>query len=50
MRLFGELNEGGLTLVGVTHEPDVAACAKRLARFHDGLLVEDALVPDRRRP
>ncbi|MDR2456477.1 MAG: ABC transporter ATP-binding protein [Deltaproteobacteria bacterium] len=50
MRLFGELNEGGMTLVVVTHEPDVAQCAKRLTRFHDGRLVEDAPVADRRRP
>jgi putative ABC transport system ATP-binding protein len=50
MRLFIELNEQGLTLVVVTHEPDVAACAKRLTRFHDGLLVEDRPVADRRRP
>ena len=50
MRLFGELNDQGMTLVVVTHEPDVAACAKRLARFHDGLMVADAPVLDRRRP
>ncbi|MDR1545362.1 MAG: ABC transporter ATP-binding protein [Deltaproteobacteria bacterium] len=49
MKLFSELNDQGLTLVLVTHEPDVAACAKRLARFRDGLLVEDAPVARRRR-
>ncbi|MDR2442958.1 MAG: ABC transporter ATP-binding protein [Deltaproteobacteria bacterium] len=50
MKLFIELNEQGLSLVVVTHEPDVAACARRLARFHDGLLVEDSPVVNRRRP
>jgi putative ABC transport system ATP-binding protein len=50
MRLFSDLNERGMTLVLVTHEPDVAACAKRLARFRDGLLVEDGPVTDRRSP
>jgi putative ABC transport system ATP-binding protein len=50
MRLFIELNDRGLTLIVVTHEPDVAACARRLARFKDGLLVEDGPVVDRRRP
>jgi putative ABC transport system ATP-binding protein len=50
MRLFIELNDQGLSIVVVTHEPDVAACAKRLTRFRDGLLVEDAPVSDRRRP
>jgi putative ABC transport system ATP-binding protein len=50
MRLFCELNDQGLTLIVVTHEPDVAAFAKRLVRFHDGLLTEDNPVQDRRRP
>jgi putative ABC transport system ATP-binding protein len=50
MRLFCELNGQGLTLIVVTHEPDVAACAKRLVRFHDGVIVEDSGVPNRRRP
>jgi putative ABC transport system ATP-binding protein len=50
MRLFTELNEQGLTLIIVTHEPDVAACAKRLAQFHDGVLVEDRPITNRRVP
>ncbi|MDR1051383.1 MAG: ABC transporter ATP-binding protein [Deltaproteobacteria bacterium] len=50
MRLFTELNDKGLTLIVVTHEPDVAACARRLVRFHDGLVVEDGPVAGRRRP
>jgi putative ABC transport system ATP-binding protein len=41
MRLLRQLNEGGITLVLVTHEPDIAAWAKRVLVFRDGRLVED---------
>ena len=42
MALFSELNRNeGITLVMVTHEPDVAEYAKRVVRFHDGTIVED---------
>ena len=42
MALFSQLNrDDGITLVVVTHEPDVAAYASRLIRFHDGVVVED---------
>ena len=41
MRLFGELNAEGITIVLVTHEPDIAAHAKRQVRFLDGELVDD---------
>ena len=43
MRLFGELNAEGITIVLVTHEPDIAAHAKRQVRFRDGLIVDDHL-------
>ena len=43
MRLFGELNAEGITIVLVTHEPDIAAHAKRQVRFLDGELVSDHL-------
>ncbi len=43
MRLFGELNAEGITIVLVTHEADVAAHAKRQVRFHDGEIVSDQL-------
>lgn len=43
MRLFGELNAEGITIVLVTHEPDIAAHAKRQVRFLDGELVGDHL-------
>jgi putative ABC transport system ATP-binding protein len=50
MSLLVSLNNQGVSLVLVTHEPDVAACAKRIVRFRDGNLVEDSLVTDRRSP
>jgi putative ABC transport system ATP-binding protein len=40
--LFEALNEGGITVIIVTHEPDIAARAKRRVTFVDGLIVEDA--------
>ncbi|MDR1870408.1 MAG: ABC transporter ATP-binding protein [Deltaproteobacteria bacterium] len=49
MALFQSLNDEGITLVLVTHEPDVATYAKRLTKFRDGLLVEDGPVINRRR-
>jgi putative ABC transport system ATP-binding protein len=41
MALFQELNRQGMTVVLVTHEPDVARFARRLLRFRDGRLVSD---------
>ncbi|WP_371322743.1 ABC transporter ATP-binding protein [Dechloromonas sp. ZY10] len=41
MRLFGELNREGITIVLVTHEPDIAAHARRQVRFRDGRMVSD---------
>jgi putative ABC transport system ATP-binding protein len=41
MALFGELNREGITVVLVTHEPDIAAHARRQVRFLDGEIVSD---------
>jgi putative ABC transport system ATP-binding protein len=41
MALFEELNNEGITIVLVTHEPDIAEHASRQVRFHDGRIVED---------
>jgi putative ABC transport system ATP-binding protein len=47
MDIFQRLNEQGLTIVLVTHEPDVAQFAKRNIVFRDGKIKKDALVEDR---
>ncbi|MGC2457790.1 MAG: ABC transporter ATP-binding protein [Gallionellaceae bacterium] len=45
MALFSELNQrDGITIVLVTHEPDIAACAHRLVRLSDGCIVYDGPV------
>jgi putative ABC transport system ATP-binding protein len=40
-------NEQGLTIVLVTHEPDISQFAKRTLLFRDGKLMRDSLVQDR---
>jgi putative ABC transport system ATP-binding protein len=43
MALFKRLNaERGITVMLVTHEPDVAAHARRLVTFRDGVIISDA--------
>jgi len=41
MALLQELNRGGMTVVMVTHEADVARFARRVLYFRDGLVVKD---------
>jgi len=41
MALFEELHRRGMTVVVVTHEPDIAAHAQRVISVHDGLLHSD---------
>ena len=41
MALLQELNRGGITIVVVTHEHDVAGFAQRIVQFRDGKVVED---------
>ncbi|MCL4848341.1 MAG: ABC transporter ATP-binding protein [Acidobacteria bacterium] len=42
MRVFQALNEErGITIMLVTHEPDIARYGSRIIRFRDGLVVED---------
>lgn len=48
MRLFKELNQDGITIVLVTHEPDIAEHARRQVRFLDGRIVEDSLNQNRK--
>jgi len=48
MALFQELNEQGITIVLVTHEPDVARYAKRIVEVRDGHILRDHPVVGRR--
>lgn len=46
MALFRRLNvQHGITILLVTHEPDIAAHADRLISFRDGCIVSDARTP-----
>lgn len=47
MALFCELHRGGMTVVLVTHEPQVAAYAERIIRFRDGRIVVDEINQER---
>ena len=49
MALFQELNEQGITILLVTHEPEVAQYAKRIVVVRDGRIVRDHPVADRQR-
>ncbi len=44
MSVFQDLNKEGVTIVLVTHEPDIAEHTKRVLRFRDGFLKSDELV------
>jgi putative ABC transport system ATP-binding protein len=48
MALFQELNEQGITIVLVTHEPEVAVYAKRIVEVRDGRIIRDEPVKNRR--
>jgi putative ABC transport system ATP-binding protein len=49
MEVFQGLNDNGLTIVMVTHEPDIAQFAKRTLTFRDGLIRKDELALTRPR-
>ncbi|HUZ89610.1 MAG TPA: ABC transporter ATP-binding protein [Candidatus Acidoferrales bacterium] len=47
IRLIARLNDGGRTVVLITHEEEVARFAKRVVRLRDGLVVSDDPQPRR---
>jgi putative ABC transport system ATP-binding protein len=49
MQIFQDLNDSGLTIVLVTHEPDIAQYAKRIVVFRDGKIKHDNPVRERPR-
>jgi putative ABC transport system ATP-binding protein len=48
MAVVQALHRTGLSIVLVTHEPDIAQYAQRILSFRDGMLVGDEAVRDRR--
>jgi putative ABC transport system ATP-binding protein len=48
LSIFQELNEAGITVVLVTHEPDIAGYAKRVVTMRDGLVRSDRKVKSQR--
>ena len=49
MALFQELNDQGITVLVVTHEPDIARYARRVVEMRDGHIIRDAAIPNRGR-
>ena len=49
MEILQRLNrETGVTVVLITHEPDIAQYAQRMVAFRDGKVVKDVAVENRR--
>ena len=49
MGIFQTLNEEkGITIILVTHEPDIAEHTRRIVHIYDGRIVKDELVPNQR--
>jgi putative ABC transport system ATP-binding protein len=47
MSIFQQLNEMGITIILVTHEPEIAQYSKRVVHFKDGLIERDEPVRNR---
>ena len=47
MAIFQDLNAAGITIVIVTHEPDIARYAQRIITFRDGVVMQDEAVQSR---
>jgi putative ABC transport system ATP-binding protein len=43
LHIFDQLNQQGITVIFVSHDPEIAAYAQRIIRIRDGLIESDAL-------
>ena len=43
LRIFDQLNQQGITVIFVSHDPEIAAYARRIIRIRDGLIASDDL-------
>jgi putative ABC transport system ATP-binding protein len=48
MSVFQELNDQGITIIVVTHEPDIAEYTKRVIEMRDGEIRRDMVIRNRR--
>lgn len=46
LQIFGELNASGITIIMVTHEPEVAKQTHPIVWFRDGQVIHSHLTPD----
>ena len=44
MKIFDQLAQEGRTIIIVTHDPNIAAHARRLIRITDGMIIEDKII------
>ena len=44
IEIFKQLNSQGITIIMVTHEPDLASAAKRVIKLRDGRIVSDEVL------
>ncbi len=49
MMIFHELNKRGVTIILVTHEPDIAVQAERIIKMRDGKILDDFIVDKKTR-
>ena len=45
MKIFTGLHKQGITVILVTHEPEIATWSERVLRFRDGRLIADEAAP-----
>lgn len=45
MNIFSDLHEQGITVILVTHEPEISTWSQRVLRFRDGQLIADEAAP-----